>query len=30
VRDVFALSVDYKDDPEAVGLFFAEVQNKMF
>lgn len=30
VRDVFALSVDYKDDPAAVGLFFAEVQNKMF
>ncbi|MNK87778.1 hypothetical protein D3C87_1077210 [compost metagenome] len=30
VRDVFALSVDYRDDPAAVGLFFAEVQNKMF
>jgi len=30
VRDVFALSVDYKDDPVAVGMFFAEVQNKMF
>lgn len=30
VRDVFALSVDYKDDPAAVGQFFAEVQNKMF
>lgn len=29
VRDLFALSVDYRDDPEAVGLFFAEVQNKM-
>jgi len=29
VRDLFALSVDYKDDPEAVGQFFAEVQNKM-
>ena len=30
VRDVFALSVDYKDNAEAVGQFFAEVQNKMF
>lgn len=30
VRDVFALSVDYKDDPATAGLFFAEVQNKMF
>lgn len=30
VRDVFALSVDYKDDPAAAGQFFAEVQNKMF
>lgn len=29
VRDLFALSVDYKDDAEAAGLFFAEVQNKM-
>jgi len=30
VRDLFALSVDYADDGEATGLFFAEVQNKMF
>jgi hypothetical protein len=30
VRDLFALSVDYKDDMEAAGQFFAEVQNKMF
>ena len=30
VRDIFALSVDYADDGEATGLFFAEVQNKMF
>jgi hypothetical protein len=29
VRDLFALSVDYHDDPEADGLFFAEVQNKL-
>lgn len=29
VRDLFTLSVDYRDDPEAAGLFFAEVQNKM-
>ncbi|MBI5252610.1 MAG: virulence RhuM family protein [Desulfomonile tiedjei] len=29
VRDLFALSVDYKDDPEASGKFFAETQNKM-
>ena len=29
VRDLFALSIDYKDDPETVGTFFAEVQNKM-
>ncbi len=29
VRELFALSVDYKSDPEAAGLFFAEVQNKM-
>ena len=28
VRDLFALSVDYRDDPDAVGMFFAEVQNK--
>ncbi|AOS81567.1 MULTISPECIES: virulence RhuM family protein [Hydrogenophaga] len=30
VRDLFALSVDYADDGHATGLFFAEVQNKMF
>lgn len=30
VRDIFALSVDYADDGQATGLFFAEVQNKMF
>jgi hypothetical protein len=30
VRDLFALSVDYKDDTEAASQFFAEVQNKMF
>jgi len=29
VRDLFALSVDYRDDLESAGLFFAEVQNKM-
>jgi len=29
VRDLFALSVDYRDDPEAAGQFFAIVQNKM-
>lgn len=29
VRDVFALSVDYNDDPAATGQFFATVQNKM-
>jgi len=29
VRDAFALSIDYKDDPEATGVFFATVQNKM-
>lgn len=29
VRDVFALSVDYKNEPEATGVFFATVQNKM-
>jgi hypothetical protein len=29
VRDLFALSVDYRDDADAAGLFFAEVQNKM-
>jgi hypothetical protein len=30
VRDLFALSVDYRDDFAAAGQFFAEVQNKMF
>lgn len=30
VRDLFSLSVDYADDGQATGLFFAEVQNKMF
>lgn len=30
VRDLFALSIDYRDDPDTTGLFFAEVQNKMF
>lgn len=29
VRDLFALSVDYKDNADTVGHFFAEVQNKM-
>lgn len=29
VRDLFTLAVDYKADLERVGLFFAEVQNKM-
>jgi hypothetical protein len=29
VRDLFALSVDYSDDPAAAGQFFAVVQNKM-
>lgn len=29
VRDLFALSVDYKDSADNVGHFFAEVQNKM-
>jgi hypothetical protein len=29
VRDLFALAVDYRDEPETTGLFFAEVQNKM-
>lgn len=29
VRDLFALSVDYKDDFEASSMFFAETQNKM-
>ena len=30
LRDLFALSSDYADDGQATGLFFAEVQNKMF
>ena len=29
LRELFALSTDYHTDPEAAGLFFAEVQNKM-
>lgn len=29
VRDLFALSSDYKNNTDAVGQFFAEVQNKM-
>lgn len=29
VRDLFALSTDYRDDPEATGIFFAETQNKL-
>lgn len=29
VRDLFTLSADYRDDADAAGLFFAEVQNKM-
>ena len=29
VRDLFALSSDYKDNLDTVGQFFAEVQNKM-
>ncbi len=29
VRDLFALSQDYKDDPTAAQNFFAEVQNKL-
>ena len=29
VRDLFALSTDYRDDPEACGVFFAETQNKL-
>ena len=29
VRDLFALSVDYRDDMDAAGQFFATVQNKM-
>ncbi|WP_034299334.1 RhuM family protein [Herbaspirillum sp. RV1423] len=29
IRDLFALSADYRDDVQAVDTFFAEVQNKM-
>jgi hypothetical protein len=29
VRDLYALSTDYRDNPEASALFFAETQNKM-
>lgn len=29
VRDLFTLAVDYRDDADSAGLFFAEVQNKM-
>lgn len=29
VRDLFALSLDYRDDMDAAGQFFATVQNKM-
>jgi hypothetical protein len=29
LRDLFALSTDYRDDPETAALFFAETQNKM-
>ena len=29
VRDLFTLATDYKDNSEAAGQFFAEVQNKM-
>lgn len=29
IRDLFALSVDYRDDDTATGQFFAVVQNKM-
>lgn len=29
VRELFALSKDYRDAPEATDLFFAEVQNKL-
>jgi hypothetical protein len=29
VRDLFALSLDYGDDPKVSGQFFAETQNKM-
>ncbi len=29
IRDLFALSIDYKDDEKVAQLFFAEVQNKL-
>lgn len=29
VRDLFALSTDYRDDPELTAVFFAETQNKL-
>lgn len=29
IRDLFALATDYRDNPAAAGLFFADVQNKM-
>lgn len=29
IRDLFALSVDYKDSKQAIQTFFAEVQNKL-
>lgn len=29
IRDLFALATDYRDNPTAAGLFFADVQNKM-
>jgi hypothetical protein len=29
VRDLFALSTDYRNDPEATAVFFAETQNKL-
>ncbi len=29
VRDLFKLSIDYQDHPEATGVFFAETQNKL-
>ena len=29
IRDLFSLSVDYRDNPEASSLFFAETQNKL-
>jgi hypothetical protein len=29
VRDLFKLSIDYSDDPQATNIFFATVQNKL-